>query len=79
MFLEERELFKTKKKFKNKEIHNGCVKMQNNFVAGCIKGFLIICKPETKEIKFVTTVTSLGLNIGVMREWGFLGVTFVCK
>ena len=53
--------------------------MQNNFVAGCIKGFLIICKPKTKEIKFVTTVTSLGLNIGVMREWGFLGVTFACK
>ena len=31
--------FKIKKKFKNKEIHNGCAKMQNNIVAGCIKGW----------------------------------------
>ena len=27
----------------NKEIHNGCEKMQQYIVAGCIKGFLIIC------------------------------------
>ena len=47
-------VFRRKETFQNKEIHNGCVKMQNNFVAGCIKGFLIICKPKTKEIKFVT-------------------------
>ena len=39
MLLEERKLFKIKKKFKNKEIHNGCAKMQNNIVAGCIKGW----------------------------------------
>ena len=60
MLLEERKLFKIKKKFKNKEIHNGCAKMQNNIAAGCIKGFLIICKPKTKEIKFAKT---LGLYI----------------
>ena len=37
--------------------------MQYNTVAGCIKRFLIIRKPETKEIKFMKTVTSLGLYI----------------
>ena len=34
--------------------------MQNNIAAGCIKGFLIICKPKTKETKFAET---LGLYI----------------
>ena len=29
--------------FQNKEIYNGCAKMQNYIVAGCIKGVLIIC------------------------------------
>ena len=37
--------------------------MQNNIVKGCIKEFLIICKPRTKKIKFVKTVTTLGLYI----------------
>ena len=37
--------------------------MQNNIVKGCIKEFLIICKPKTKKIKFVKTVTTLGLYI----------------
>ena len=37
--------------------------MQYNTVAGCIKRFLIIRKPKTKEIKFIKTVTSLGLYI----------------
>ena len=33
-----------KKTFKNnKEIHYGCIKMQKYIIAGCIKGFLIIC------------------------------------
>ena len=82
MLLEEMKLFKTKKKFKNKEIHSGCAKMQNNIVADCIKGFLTICKSKNKEIKFFKTVTSLGLYIMKkkrMQELGFLGVTFVCK
>ena len=37
--------------------------MQNNIVAGCIKEFLTICKPKTKKINFVKTVTTLGLYI----------------
>ena len=79
--LEERKFFKIKKNFKNKDIHNGCAKMQNNIVKGCIKEFLIICKPKTKKIKFVKTVTTLGLYIvkKKMQELGFLRVTFVCK
>ena len=63
VLLEERKFLKIKKKIKNKEIHNGCAKMQYNTVAGCIKRFLIIRKPKTKEIKFIKTVTSLGLYI----------------
>ena len=74
MLLEEMKLFKTKKKFKNKEIHSGCAKMQNNIVADCIKGFLTICKSKNKEIKFFKTVTSLGLYImkkkKKCRNWG---------
>ena len=29
--------------FQNEEIHYGCTEMQNYIVAGCIKGFLIVC------------------------------------
>ena len=70
MLLEERKLFKIKKKFKNKEIHNGCAKMQNNIVADCIKGFLTICKSKNKETKFFKTVTSLGLYIMKKKNAG---------
>ena len=52
VLLEEVKLFKLKKKFKKKEIHNGCAKMQKNIVADCIKGFLTIWKSKNKEIKF---------------------------
>ena len=38
VLLEERKLY-----ISNKEIHNGCAKMQKYIVAGCIKVFLIIC------------------------------------
>ena len=73
MLLEEMKLFKIKKKFKKKEIHNGCAKMQKNIVADCIKGFLTIWKSKNKEIKFFKTVTSLGLYIlKKMQELGFL-------
>ena len=34
-----------------------------------------MCKPKTKESKFVKTVTKLGLYILKRKqEWGFLGV-----
>ena len=47
--------------------------MQNNIVKGCIKEFLIICKPKTKKIKFVKTVTTLGLYI-VKKKNARIGV-----
>ena len=74
MVLEEMKLFKIKKKFKNKEIHNGCAKMQNNIVADCIKGFLTICKSKNKEIKFFKTVTSLALYIMKKKKNAGIGV-----
>ena len=40
----------------------------------------MICKPKTKEIKFVKTATSLGLYIlKEMQKWGFMRDTFVCQ
>ena len=82
VLLEEIKVFKIKKKNKNKEIHIGCAKMQINTVACSFKWFLIICKPKTKEIDFVKTVTTLRLYVlkkKKMQEWRFLGVTFACK
>ena len=35
-------------------------KCKKYIAAGCIKGFLIICSPKAKKLKFVKTLISLG-------------------
>ena len=78
MLLEERKLFKIKKKFKNKEIHNACAKMQNNIVAGCIKGWSANLK--LKKLSLLKLPLPLGLYIlKEMQKWGFMRDTFVCQ
>ena len=84
MLLEERKKERKKEILtfqNNKEIHNGCAKMQKYIVAGSIKGFLIICKLKTKKLDLskLPLLQDHTEKKKKMQEWGFLGVIFVCK